>query len=292
MHGERERRLGLAVSFPAALSLPYDGPMSDDEVAVAVVSTFVALVTTGIWISALRARGNVFGPTPWKRALQWAPLQATALVLLVLRMSAASDVRDDARYLYLYTAWGAAWIGVAMLWLPLFGLSARDDVVERRNSAAGLALCSLPFAFGLAYVGGNIGDGPGWWVVLASSGLATAASWLLIWLALSPGRAHESITIERDVASALRFGGLIVAEAAVLGRAVAGDWQGAEGLLRDFAVRGWPALALAFVALVLERPLRPNAATPRRSTLAAGFLPALAYVAAALVWILQLGSLA
>ncbi|MCK6447883.1 MAG: hypothetical protein L6Q99_15935 [Planctomycetes bacterium] len=280
------------MTLPHSLLVPYEGPMAESEKAVATVSTFIAIVCTLMWFNALRRRPFVLRPTPWKRALQFAPATAIVGIFLVLTNFASHDVRGDVRYLYMYTVWGAAWIGVMLAWSPLLGLSLRDDVVERANPAAAAALWSLPFAHALAYVGGNIGDGPGWWVVLGSSGIAQLVLLVLVWTSLKLGHASESITIDRDTATGVRFAALVLAEALVLGRAVAGDWIEVAATVRDFADRGWPAFVLGAVGLVLDIALRPNASAPRRSVFAAGVVPGAVFLGAATWWLVHLGSFA
>jgi uncharacterized membrane protein YjfL (UPF0719 family) len=120
-------------------------------------------------------------------------------------------VRDDPRYLLFYFFPGAMWVSVAVRCLPLVGLSARDDVVERGNSSAALAIAGAILAITLCFAGGNIGDGPGWWVVVFSAGLATVAL-LLSWLVLETvARVADVVTIERDEAAGLRLGGWLIA---------------------------------------------------------------------------------
>lgn len=291
MRRGRERRLALAVMLSVPPFALYDGPMSEGEKAISVLSSIVALISTAMWLNALRARPFVLRPTPWKRALQLAPATAIVGICFVLTNFASHDVRDDGRYLYMYTAWGAAWIGVMLSWSPCFGLSLRDDVVERANPAAAAALWSLPFAHALAYVGGNIGDGPGWWVVLVSSGAAQLVLLVLVWTTLKLGQCAETITIGRDTATGVRFAALTIAEALVLGRAVAGDWIELSATLRDFAVRGWPALVLCALGLALDVGSRPSAAAPRRNVFLAGVVPGMVFLAGAVAWLVHLGSL-
>ena len=269
----------------------YDGPMSEDEVAVCLLATCAWFATGWLWFRGLRPRPNTFGPTPWKRALQWSGLQSVAVVYAVLQVWSASDVRDDARYLFMYTAIGGAWIGVAMLLTPWLGLSVRDDVVERRNPAVALALRGLPFALALAYAGANIGDGPGWWIVIFSSGVATSVLALLLLATLTLGGAAESLTVERDVAAGARFALIAIAEGLVLGRAAAGNWVSAGATLSDFVQRGWPVLAIAFCAILLDRGLRPTPRNPRRSVLGAGVFPGIVLLLAAILWVVSLGAL-
>ncbi len=272
-------------------AFPYDGPMSEGEVALTVLAAMAWFVTGWTWIYGLRERKHVIGATPWRRTMQWSELQAVAVVYAILQVWSASDVRGDARYLFMYTAIGGAWIGIAMLLTPWLGLSIRDDVVERRNPAVALALRGLPFALALAYAGGNIGDGPGWWVVFFSSGVATAALALLLLATLTFGGACESLTVERDVAAGARFALIAISEGLVLGRAAAGNWVSAQATLNDFVQRGWPALAIAVCAMLLERGLRPTPQNPRRSVLTAGVLPGTALLVSAILWVVSLGAL-
>jgi len=264
-------------------------PISEDEKAVAFIATVVWLGLTALWLSQLRERKHILGATPWKGVLRVCQLLAVALVYAVLQVASAHDVRDDPRYLYLYTALGGAWIGAFMLGTPWLGISLRDDVVERRNPAAAAALVGWALALGLCFAGGNIGNGPGWWVVVFSSGLATAALCALQLLALTVGPAVELVTVERDLASGLRLAAAAIAEALVLCAAAAGDWVSAEATLRDFAARGWPALCLALAALAFDAALRPRRESPQRSAVACGLLPGAILVSAAVAWLVMLG---
>ena len=96
------------------------------------------------------------------------------LVFGILKTGASYDVVDAPRYLFMYVVLGLAWSRVSEMAFAYVGLSARDDVIERGNSAAVPAVTGGLVAVTLCYAGGNIGDGPGWWVVVFSAGLATA----------------------------------------------------------------------------------------------------------------------
>ena len=114
--------------------------MSDGEVGVLVVSIIVTIVSWGAWYIAPAFVRRV-GPAPWGSVLlQVTPLAAGAMLWLVLRTASAHDVRDDPTYLSLYLLLGAAWVGVWIRLLAMTGVSKRDDVVERSNSSAALAV--------------------------------------------------------------------------------------------------------------------------------------------------------
>jgi hypothetical protein len=147
--------------------------MSGNEVGALIVSSILALVFWLRWYwSALTV--HRLASRAWERLPVYAALPASTLVLfVVLKRYAAEDVRFDTKYLLFYLVLGAAWVGVGTVLLPLLGISPRDDVCERRNGAAGLAAGGAVIGLTLAFAGGNIGDGPGWWVVLFAAALAT-----------------------------------------------------------------------------------------------------------------------
>jgi len=185
------------------------------------------------------------------------------LLYLVLRRWAADDVRDSGTYLAFYMAAGAAWIGLAARFCCLLGISPRDDAVERQNLAAAFATFGALVGITFCYAGGNVGNGPGWWVVVFSAGLSTGAFFVLWALVEWLTDIGESITIDRAVGAGLRLGGFLVGAGMILGRAVAGDWVSAEATVRDFAAVAWPVLPLAGTAVILERilPFDVNART-------------------------------
>src|SRR4029453_10538043 len=148
----------------------------------------------------------------------------------------AHDVRDDPTYLFMYVLLGAAWVGVWIRLLAMTGVSKRDDVVERSNSSAALAVAGATLGITLCYAGGNIGDGPGWWVVVFSAALATLAlfaAWLLLGFASG---VSDAVTVDRDPAAGLRLAAFLIGCGLILGRAVAGDWESAAATVREFAI--------------------------------------------------------
>lgn len=263
--------------------------MSGDEVVVLIVSTVCAFWFWGAWYLTPALVRSV-GRRPTRRfLLQVAPLAAAAILWTVLETAASFDVRDDPRYLAFYLILGAAWVGFFVRLLAIAGISTRDDVVERANGSAAIAVAGAMLAIALCYAGGNIGDGPGWWVVVFSAGLATLAlfaAWML--LELFSG-VSEIVTVDRDAAAAVRLAGFLVACGVVLGRAVAGDWESAEMTLRDFAAVAWPVLALVMMAVIVERLARPTPETPRPSLTPFGLVPALAYLGIATYYVQRLG---
>jgi hypothetical protein len=257
--------------------------MSEDEVLVAILGGFVAAVAWARWLWAGVVVAPRCSPVRDRWPLLAAPLAAGLLLYGVLRAFASLDVRDSPTYLGFYGLLGAAWVGAATLLLPLFGLSPRDDVAERRNPAAARALAGALLGITLCFAGGNIGNGPGWWVVFFSAALATAAFFLL-WLLLDMAAGlADTVTVDRDPAAGLRLAAFFVAAGAILGRAVAGDWVSARATLDDFAVLAWPALGLLVAAALVERRLRPSPERPLGEPVAQGLAPAALYLAIAAV---------
>ncbi len=264
-------------------------PPSEDETFVVILSSSVWLASWLLWYRGLAVGPRLRREGAPRTVLAAAPVLALALVLAILLVWSSHDVRGSSAYLYQYLALGGAWVGVALALFRWLGVSARDDVGERGNLAAAVGLGGAAIGAGLCYAGGNIGDGPGWWVVVFSSGLATAAFFVL-WAVLEKA-AHPSdaITIDRDLAAGLRLAAFCVALGLLLGRAVAGDWESGAATLRDLAVDGWPALVLLPAAIGLERALAPSERGPR-SPLLHGAFPGALYVLAALSWVAVRGA--
>jgi uncharacterized membrane protein YjfL (UPF0719 family) len=264
--------------------------MSREEVVVLVVSGVLALYGWIVWYTGpLAVQG--LGVTPRGRGLLFAaPLLCAGILALVLATLAASDVRDAPRYIALYMVIGAAWVAGVARALPLVGLSARDDVAERRNPAAAVAIAGALLGITLCFAGGNIGDGPGWWVVLFSAGLATGVLLALGLLLEAVTGISDAVTIDRDVAAGVRLGAFFVASGLILGRAVAGDWVSSGDTFRDFGWAAWPVVLLLAVSVLIERFTRPTVARPVPSAISHGILPGLILVVAAVLHVAMLGS--
>lgn len=264
-------------------------PMSAGEVWLLIVSAGLAACFWGLWYLRTRPQWPERAQPAGRRILWLAPPLAAALILAVLQTVASFDVVDDVRYINMYLFLGLAWVGGATLAFPTAGLHVRDDAIERRNPAVAPAAGGAIIGLAAAFAGGNIGDGPGWWVVVASALIATAG-FLLVWHVLEAFTGvAESITVERDVAAGWRLGGFLVALGLVLGRSVAGDWVSLDATVRDAARTAWPGLGLLALAIGLERGLRVTPAAPSRSIAAAGWLPAAGMVALAVTWLTLLG---
>ena len=257
--------------------------MSGDEVFVLLVCGVTTLITWGRWF--WQAITNPSFASSWieRTPLLVIPQLCVIGLFSILRVFASHDVRDSSDYLLFYMLVGGAWVGLSHSALNYFGLSARDDVIERGNASASFAISGALIGITLCFAGANIGDGPGWWVVVFSAALSTATLFVL-WLVLdSCTGLADSVTIERDPASGLRLGGFFIGVGLILGRAVAGNWISADATLVDFAKMGWPALVVLAVAIGVERMSRVSMERRVSNTLLYGGMPAVIYVSIGIV---------
>jgi len=226
-------------------------------------------------------RLNRLGSPPRARLLiALAPLACLVLLFVSLDRFAAKDVRESGPYIVFYLMMGAAALGISSQLFALLGLSARDDVLERRNNAALIALLAAQLGVTFCFAGGNIGEGPGPETVVISAGTAIAV-WFAFWrLAefVSGAWISEGITVDRDLARGVRLAGLLIANGVILGSAAAGDWI-ANRFLHDFALSAWPALVFSVAVAVLERMSTPYSSVRNALVTASSFvLAAIAFV--------------
>lgn len=263
--------------------------MAGSELVVLYVCGSIALLGYARWVYLVLRLRTLAAVTPRRVVMLILPPLCIVLVVAALRVLAAHDVRDDPRYLFMYTALGGAWlVAASRVWSPC-GVSPRDDALERGNRAALCTCGAWLIAAACCYAGGNIGDGPGWWVVLFASGLATGAlllAWLLLVLSTD---VIELLTVERDTATGIRVGALLLAAGLVFGRGVAGDWVSPAATLNDFARAATPVLFGLASEILLLLALRPSPQRPALPLLTAGVLPGMAYLLAAGLYVAALG---
>lgn len=252
--------------------------MSGDEALVLILSLGIGGIAWLVWFwrAAFTARRCSRFSQRWPLLLY--PLACAVVLYAVLRRFSSFDVRDDPLYLAFYMVLGAMWVRFCSWFLPLLGLSARDDVIERGNRAAAHAIGGALLGLTLGFAGGNIGDGPGWWVVVFCAFLSTAAFFLLWFFLDKVAGVADAVTVERDPATGIRLAGYFTATGLILGRAVAGDWESSAATFLDFVKIGWPAASLWLVAALLEKRLHPSPTQPHPPLLTHGIAPALLYL--------------
>ena len=255
--------------------------MSEDEFFVTILALLVGM---GGWVLWLFRVGSIDGLTQRRSPLKKVIVVLgglSVLLMVVLRTLAADDVREAPPYLFMYFVLGLAWMRAAMQFFPFMGLHPRDDLFERGNRASLPAWTGAMAGVTLCFSGANIGNGPGWWVVVFSAAVATAAL-AGIWFVLgTSAQLTDAVVIDRDPAAGIRLGGALAACGLICGTAVAGDWVSAPATVADFVMRAWPAVLVMVIALGVERGVRPRPEQPRGPLMATGILPAIAYFAVA-----------
>lgn len=263
--------------------------MSEDEVFVFIGCTLVSLFTwlPWFWHGCFTARRCSRFSDRW--GLYVFPLICAAVLAAVLRLYSSWDVKSNPVYIVFYLVMGAAWVGFASRFLGFFGLSARDDVIERGNPAASWAIGGALLGLTLCFAGGNIGDGPGWWVVVFCAALSTLAFFILWALLHRFTGLADTVTIDRDPASGLRLAGYFIGSGMILGRAVAGNWVSMQATVLDFVQLAWPVVLLWAAAVLMERSFRPTQEHPLPSPIAFGLAPLAAYVGLAAFFVASAG---
>ncbi|MCC6981762.1 MAG: hypothetical protein IT535_00690 [Bauldia sp.] len=223
----------------------------------------------------------------WRLLLFAALLVSVAILLYVLTTWASFDVIRDPYYITGYAALGIVWVFGTVSWLGAFtDIRLNQDVRAHNNFAAATLIACLTTATTLAYSGGNIGNGPGRYVVVFSALLSTAAVYSVGFAVATATESEERITIDHDLGAAIRLGGAMIATGLVAGRAVAGDWVSVGATVADFIRFGWPVVLIGMVAVTVERIMPP-------AYLSAGILRSLAIfavqVGAATIYVANLG---
>jgi hypothetical protein len=202
----------------------------------------------------------------------------SALYFVLVKWSAPS-VRDDSGEITFYLVFSMIWIALVQASFSFLGVSVRDDVAERGNNSAAFVEAGLTIGATCCIGGANVGDGPGFEVVLFCGVLATLCLILLWVLVAQISGIADVITIDRDLGTGIRAGGLLAGTGIVLGVCVAGDWVSLAATLKDFARFSWPVAIAAYLFAVMERAAgrRAHAVAPSRMV---SILAALAMVVA------------
>jgi len=261
-------------------------PLAPEETFALLVAMAAALFAWGRLWYRIMAVDPLVARAGAGRTLVASIAAVAAIDLVVLTTLAASDVRSSPLYVAFYLALG---LGVAALNLAAFrfvGLR-QSDLIERGNPAARTLFLTGTVASALAYAGGNVGDGPGFWVVLVSAALAHAALYALVVLHAAIARTPYRILVDRDRGIAFRFGCLLIAGGLILGRGVAGDWTGIGRLVGDLADVAWVAPVLFMSDAVIGRAFL---AREPEGNLLVDRVSGIASLVIAILWVLWLGA--
>lgn len=217
------------------------------------------------------------------------PLLCGSFLFGVLAKMSSADVRSEPEIVLQYCALGLAWVGATQWVFALLGISARDDVIERRNPAAAVVNGGQLVAATCCFAGANIGNGPGVEVVLFCAILSTF-SLLLLWLVFDRiARIADTVTIERDTFTGIRVAGWFIATGIELGAGIAGDWYSASRTLIDFGTYVWPVILLTAAAALLEVRLRKGPANSWTNQFSHSAAIGVGYVAVAGLYVYDRG---
>lgn len=196
----------------------------------------------------------------------WPIVCVGPIIWVLMNLSDPQYVRGHADYMLAFAGTGLAWILTTPIILSLSGISLRDDVIERRNGAALIAIASMMLGQALCYAGANIGSGATIWTTIVPALLGSAVLYLGWFLAAALVDSVETVSIDRHIPSAWVLAVLTVLAAADLGWAASGDWNGWPGMLVDFALRSLPAVVLWLGASLTLAWIRPRVDLPGRSS--------------------------
>jgi hypothetical protein len=266
--------------------------MSEDETLICATSTVAGLICWVWWYGLLVTTkpSPIRGRVAATKSLAVVPFLTFCLLFLVLALWSAGDVRNDGRYFTMYLLLGIAWCGVASFVPTWMGISFRNDVLNLANHSATSLWCGWTVGSMLSFSGANVGNGPGWWVVVFSGILSTGSLTLVYLLLEKLGNTHDAVTIDRDVATGLRMAGLFIGCGAVFGVSVAGDWKSADETVRDFLARAWPSIVIVVAAIFFHVSMKPTPENPRPAAVSCGVVPMLVMVLIGLIWAAFVGA--
>lgn len=202
--------------------------------------------------------------------------------LVALLTISSLDVRNDGDEVGFYLTVTMISLFFAVFVFEFAGISLRDDVAARRNSAAAAALCGFIVGEGFCLAGSNSGNGPGAEAVLFCSAISTVVLFLAWAVFDALAGMVERITVERDFAAGIRAGAFLAGAGAILGGSVAGNWASFGRTLLDLARFGWPTAVLLAVAAAAESILGKRRAV--FSVAYAAFVFALCVAYAVRIW--------
>jgi hypothetical protein len=228
-----------------------EGELFITVLSLAFVIFHVVLFTIGATTAEkVRVPGTI-------RTLLLSLVPAPLVLMPVLSTLAAKDVRDDPTYVGMYLLMGMAWTTLSLLLLRLWGFQLAD-VTQRRNAAVRVFIIAFALAAALAFAGANIGDGPGFHVVIFSALLGSLTLFGTFMLQSLAVNARYRMLVDRDVGLAARLGLLLVSVGLVAGRAAAGSWVSAAGTIQDFTAVIWPVIPVVGLDAAVTAITRAN----------------------------------
>jgi hypothetical protein len=240
------------------------------------------------WMSKAWLPSNgILHVNSWRYVLTGSLIASLAVLYLVLTHWASYDVISSTYYVLGYLSMGVIWVFGSVKFLGIFvDIRLQEDVREHNNLAAAVLVGALSLAVTFAFAGGNIGDGPGWWVVVFCAVLSTLLVYGVAWAVSFFTDGEERITVDHDMATAIRLGGALLGAGLIAGRSVAGNWVSVDATIADWARTGWPVAIIAVAAVLIERVSPP---WYLRNMIPQSVLMAIAYVGVPLLYVASLG---
>jgi uncharacterized membrane protein YjfL (UPF0719 family) len=262
--------------------------MSGDELLVAMVTEVFGIIYWIWWFGAAFQTNRLVRPGARRAALALSFIASLGVVLAALLTFADPQVSESSAYIFLFLGVELSALATVTAFGTAVGLSPLDDAIRRPNPAAAWATGGLWLGTSITVAGANVGRGDTIGTTLGPLVLAIITI-LVLWTVFSIATGGmRSVTLDRDEPSGIRLAALFGAWGIILGRAVSGDWESTEGMWDDFVNQGRPVVLLLAVATVIERLLRPIVRRPSPPRWA-GWLPAIGYLAVAVVWPTWLG---
>jgi len=262
--------------------------MSPSEFFVAIVTAAVGGFFWVGWFWTAYQTNRLVRPRVRRASLVVCFIACLGFVLSALLTVADPQVRENLGYFVLFMGVELTALAAVTVAGIVIGLGTLDDALRRPNSAAAWATGGLWLGTSIAVAGANVGRGDTIGTTLGPLVLAVITI-LVLWTVFSLATGGmRSITLDRNDPSGVRLSALFVAWGIILGRAVAGDWESTRGMWDDFVNQGRPVVLLLVVAVVVERLLRPSVRRPTPPRWV-GWLPAVGYLAVAVVWATWLG---
>jgi uncharacterized membrane protein YjfL (UPF0719 family) len=177
----------------------------------------------------------------------------------------------------------------ASLWRPILQVDFRKDILEARNTGAGIvAACTLA-STGLVYRGAVSGQGGDPGSVAAFFALGEGALFLafLLYEWATPYDVYEEIGRKGNLAAAVAFAGAALAAGLIVGNAVEGEFKGWKESILETLLYLVPLLTFPLVRLVVVNGLilgfrDVNREIAEDRNVAAGLVEGAAYVGIAL----------
>jgi hypothetical protein len=245
-----------------------------------LIETFIITVFVDFWNSQFLSENRLFARRQEKALFCFLMALCAAGVLLALLRWSAADVRSESGEVIFYFVFSLAGIVAVHYVFAFFGISLRDDAIERRNRAALCAVSGLTTGASCCIAGANAGNGPGGEVVFFCATLSIGTLFVFWVLLATIADMAEAITVERDLGAGVRAGAFLASCGAIFAAVVAGDWISLSSTLRDFIHFTWPVFAGSVTVIAFERTNNRRSLGKRLSTLASCVLSAALMIAA------------